>query len=83
MKRENVLLVYTTQWCPDWHRVRRQLDAARVEYVTIDIEQHPEAVPIVLHVNAGQKRVPTLVFPDGSTLTEPSPRTLAQRLAAI
>ncbi len=73
------LLVYTTQWCSDWQHVRQYLDENDIAYVVIDIERFPEAVPIVLHVNEGKKRVPTLVFPDGSTLTEPSRRALARK----
>lgn len=73
------LLVYTTQWCADWQRVRQYLDQNEIAYVVIDIERFPEAIPIVLHVNDGKKRVPTLIFPDGSTLTEPSLRILARK----
>ena len=38
----------------------------------IDIEQDPSAADFVMGVNGGNAVVPTLVFPDGSTRTNPS-----------
>lgn len=77
------LIVYSTSWCPDCHRSKRLLDKHAVEYVEVDIDDHPEAVPIVLHVNDGKRKVPTIVFPDGSTLSEPSDRTLAEKVGIV
>ena len=41
----------------------------------ISIDGDPEARSMVMAINNGYASVPTLVFPDGTTLTEP---TLAQ-----
>lgn len=43
-----------------------------IEYNEIDIEQDPTAADFVMGVNDGNAVVPTLVFPDGSTRTNPS-----------
>jgi mycoredoxin len=43
-----------------------------VSYTDIDIEEHPEAAEIVRRVNNCRQSVPTIIFPDGTTLTEPS-----------
>lgn len=83
MNNSEKLLVYSTSWCPDCHRSKALLDRYKVPYVEIDIEKHPDAVPIVLHVNEGMKRVPTIVFPDGSTMTEPSDKQLATKLKLV
>ncbi len=80
MNNAEKILVYSTSWCPDCHRAKRVLNAHDVAYVEIDIDQFPDAVPIVLHVNDGKRRVPTIVFPDGSTLTEPSDKRLLDKL---
>lgn len=74
------ILVYSTSWCPDCHRAKRVLKDHAVPFVEIDIETYPEALPIVLYVNEGMKRVPTIVFPDGSTMTEPSDKALISKL---
>ena len=74
------IVVYSTSWCPDCHRSKRLLDQYAIDYVEIDIDDHPDAVPIVLHVNNGKRKVPTIVFPDGSTLSEPGDRELAAKI---
>ena len=46
----------------------------------MDIAQDPEAIAYVEEVNQGQRIVPTIVFPDGSILVEPSNAELAEKL---
>jgi len=77
---EGELIVYATAWCGDCHRTRRFLDEHRVAYRWVDIDQDREADGLVRKVNRGNRSVPTLVFPDGSLLVEPSTLELAQRL---
>lgn len=43
-----------------------------IEYNEVDIEQDPSAADFVMSVNGGNAVVPTLVFPDGETRTNPS-----------
>lgn len=77
---EGELIVYATNWCGDCHRARRFLDEHQVAYRWVDIDQDREAEALVKQVNRGNRSVPTLVFPDGSLLVEPSTSELAQRL---
>jgi mycoredoxin len=77
---EGELIVYATHWCGDCHRARRFLDEHHVAYRWVDIDQDREAEGLVRKVNRGNRSVPTLVFPDGSLLVEPSTLELAQRL---
>ena len=72
--------MYSTPWCGYCHRLKSQLDRAGVEFEVVDIEQQPEAAAIVERVNRGNQTVPTLVFPDGTAMTNPS---LAQVKAQI
>lgn len=74
------IIMYGTSWCPDCHRARRVFTAQGVAYVDIDIDQHADARALVAHLNEGQARVPTIVFPDGSLLVEPSDRALMRKL---
>ncbi len=46
----------------------------------IDIDQSPQAAEFVKQVNRGLRRVPTLVFPDGSILVEPDSESLRAKL---
>jgi thioredoxin reductase (NADPH) len=77
---ENQILVYSTVWCPDCKRAKRFFGEQRVPYVNIDIEQDPEAMAYVEKVNNGMRIIPTIVFPDGSILVEPSNAELARKL---
>ena len=74
------ITMYSTPWCGYCHRLRGQLDREGVSYTVIDIEEQPEAAAYVREVNDGFETVPTVVFADGSALTNPS---LAQVLARV
>jgi mycoredoxin len=49
----------------------------------VDIERDPEAADYVMKINGGFQTVPTVLFGDGSTLTNPSVRAVKQRLAEL
>jgi mycoredoxin len=66
------MTMYSTTWCGHCQRLKHQLDRAGIEYAEIDVEQHPEAAEFVMSVNDGNRTVPTILFPDGSSLTNPS-----------
>lgn len=77
------ILFYSTTWCGDCHRSRRVFREMNVAYTDIDIEERPEAAEIVIKVNHGKRSVPTIVFPDGSVLVEPSNAELEAKLSAL
>ncbi|MDQ3007361.1 MAG: FAD-dependent oxidoreductase [Chloroflexota bacterium] len=74
------ILVYSTVWCPDCKRAKKFFGEQRVPYVNIDIEQDAEAMAFVEKINDGKRIIPTIVFPDGSILVEPSNAELAAKL---
>ncbi|NJP05434.1 MAG: FAD-dependent oxidoreductase [Chloroflexaceae bacterium] len=74
------ITIYSTVWCPDCKRAKQFLGEHRVPYINIDIEQTPEAIAFVEEVNHGKRVVPTIVFPDGTILAEPSNADLARQL---
>ena len=75
--------MYTTPWCGYCHRLKSQLDREGIAYDIVDIEQQPEAAFTVEQANGGNQTVPTLLFPDGSTLTNPSVAQVKDKLAAL
>lgn len=79
----NEIMFYSTSWCGDCRRSRKVFQALGVSYTDIDIEEHPEAAEIVRKVNHGAQSVPTIVFPDGSVLVEPSNAALERKLTAL
>jgi mycoredoxin len=76
----NSITMYSTPWCGYCRRLKGQLERAGIPYSEVDIEQHPDAANLVARVNDGNKTVPTVVFPDGSALTNPSLAQVAERL---
>jgi thioredoxin reductase (NADPH) len=74
------IIVYSTVWCPDCKRAKKFLAEHRVPYENVDIEQDEKAMTFVEKVNNGMRIIPTIVFPDGSTLSEPSNAQLAEKL---
>ncbi len=74
------LTLYGTQWCKDCKRSKAFLGEHRIPYTLVDIEEDAEAMAYVEKVNNGTRSVPTMVFPDGSVLVEPSNAALAEKL---
>ena len=54
-----------------------------IPFEVVDIEQHPEAAELVEQVNGGNQTVPTLVYADGSALTNPSLAQVKDKLADL
>ena len=72
--------VYTTTWCGYCSRLKRQLERAGIGVTEVDIERNPNAAAVVERLNDGDRTVPTVVFADGSALTNPSVREVADKL---
>ena len=72
MPETRKIIIYGTTWCGDSRRARRFFDDNNIEYDWIDIDADREAGKLVEQINGGFRSVPTIIFPDGSTLTEPS-----------
>ncbi len=54
------IVIYTTAWCADCRAAKRFLQAKGLPYEEIDIEKSPEAAEIVMTLNDGMRKVPTL-----------------------
>ncbi|HWH99608.1 MAG TPA: glutaredoxin domain-containing protein [Propionibacteriaceae bacterium] len=74
--------VFTTSWCGYCVRLKSQLGRAGIEFHEVDIEKNADAAVLVAQVNSGNLTVPTVLFPDGSALTNPTVAEVGGRLAA-
>jgi mycoredoxin len=77
------LTMYTTPWCAFCRRLKSQLAREGIEITEVDIEQDPAAADYVMTVNGGFQTVPTVVFPDGSALTNPSAAAVMERMREL
>jgi mycoredoxin len=64
--------MYTTGWCGFCARLKRGLESEGIDFAEINIEETEGAAGIVMARNNGNRTVPTLVFADGTSLTNPS-----------
>lgn len=74
------LTMYSTPWCGYCHRLKGQLQRAGVDFQEVDIEQDQAAAQFVASVNGGNQTVPTVLLPDGSSLTNPTIREVLSHL---
>ncbi len=77
---DDVIKVYGASWCPDCRRAKRFLGDQRISFEWHDIEVDPDGVRTVQERNDGNNIIPTIVFPDGSHLSEPSNEELAEKI---
>jgi mycoredoxin len=78
----DTVTMYSTVWCGYCRRLKSQMDREGIAYVEVDIEHDDDAADLVMKVNGGNQTVPTVVFPDGSALTNPSLAQIKAQLTA-
>lgn len=79
----DTILVYGHPTCPSLGPVKGLLKQSKVKFEYIDVHQDSDAATRVRAINNGNESVPTLVFPDGSTLTEPTVGELKSKLESL
>ena len=77
---QDSITVYATRWCPDCFRAKMILNKYGISYRWIDINRDSQAKELVAKINNGYLSVPTLVFEDGSILSEPSNQELINKI---
>ncbi len=78
--QQSEIQVYSTVWCPDCKRAKMFFGEQRIAYQNHDIEQDSAAMALVEKINGGKHIIPTILFPDGTVLVEPSNAELAAKL---
>jgi glutaredoxin len=54
------ITIYSAGWCPDCWRTKKFLKERGVTFQEVNIEKDAEAEELVLRVNDGRRRIPTL-----------------------
>ncbi len=75
-----MITMYTTSWCGYCVRLKAQMQRAGLEYREVNIEEDPDAAAFVGSVNGGNHVVPTVLMPDGTSMTNPG---INEVLAAV
>ncbi|MBN9613687.1 MAG: hypothetical protein J0H64_09580 [Actinobacteria bacterium] len=76
------ITMFSTEWCGYCKRLKKMLDSEGIGYTEVNIEEVPGTEDLVKAINAGNAVAPTVIFPDGTSATNPSLGDVKQRLAA-
>ena len=79
----SAVTMYTTQWCGYCVRLKKLMQREGIDFAEVDIENDDAAAELVMQANGGNRTVPTLVFADGSALTNPSIDQVKAQLAQL
>ena len=75
------ITMFSTTWCGYCRNLKGQLEREGIPYREVNIEDVEGTAELVASINGGNQTVPTLIFPDGSTATNPSLADVKSRLA--
>lgn len=77
------MIMYSTPWCGYCQRLKAQFGREGITFEEVDIEQDPAAAALVEQVNGGNQTVPTIVFTDGTAMTNPSLAQVKEKLSSL
>ena len=75
------IVMYSTTWCGDCKRAKKFFDKQKVAYIDVDIEKDEKGLAFMMQINDGARVVPTILFPDGEKLIEPSTAELRAKIS--
>ncbi len=76
-----MVTMYTTTWCGYCKRLKRGMQDEGIQFAEVNIEEDDAAAELVMNANGGNRTVPTLIFDDGTALTNPSLADVKAQLA--
>lgn len=75
--------MYSTTWCGYCLRLKRLMQREGIQYAEVDIDTDAQAAELVMRANGGNRTVPTLLFADGTALTNPTLDEVKAQLAQL
>ena len=77
----STIVMYSTTWCGDCKRAKKFLNKMKIDYIDVDIEKDEKGLAFMMQINDGARVVPTILFPDGEKLIEPSTAELRAKIS--
>jgi thioredoxin reductase (NADPH) len=68
------------RWSPKTHEVKDFLARNRMPYRWLDIESDNDALQLIAQAGLTDRRLPVLLFPDGSYLVQPTDEAIAEKI---
>jgi mycoredoxin len=75
------IVMYSVEWCPDCRRAKFFLKRRNIPYLEVNVDADEQAAAFVREINSGYRSLPTIIFPDGSILVEPSDHELQEKFS--
>ena len=75
------IVMYSVEWCPDCRRAKFFFKRKKIDVFEVDVNADKKAEDFVKELNNGNRSVPTIIFPDGSMMVEPSTQELDERFS--
>jgi mycoredoxin len=76
----NQIVMYSVDWCLDCKRAKFFFQRNNIPVVEINVDNDEQGALFVRNINSGNRIVPTIIFPSGDVLVEPSNSQLAEKL---
>ena len=80
-KNPSQIVMYSAEWCPDCRRAKFFMKRNKISFREIDVNSDKKAEAFVKELNNGNRSVPTIIFPDGSMMVEPSTEELEEKFS--
>ena len=75
------IVMYTVEWCPDCRRAKFFFKRKKIDVLEVDVNADNKAEEFIKKLNNGFRSVPTIIFPDGSMMVEPTSAELEARFS--
>ena len=75
------IVMYAVEWCPDCRRAKFFFKRKKIDVLEVDVNSDKKAEAFVKELNNGFRSVPTIIFPDGSMMVEPSSADLEAKFS--
>ncbi|MBI5842267.1 MAG: NrdH-redoxin [Chloroflexi bacterium] len=75
------IVMYSVDWCPDCKRAKFFFKRNNINVVEVNVDNDEQGAAFVREINSGTRSVPTIIFPDGSIMVEPSTEELAEKFS--
>ena len=77
------IVMYGADWCGDCLRAKAYFAEHKIEFDFVDLVEHEQATDVVLSRNGGVQKIPVIIFPDNSHLTEPTNADLEAKMTEL
>jgi mycoredoxin len=80
-KNPSQIVMYSVEWCPDCRRAKFFFKRKKIDVLEVDVNADKRAEAFVKELNNGYRSVPTIIFPDGSMMVEPSTEEMEAKIS--